>query len=75
MIAPPKKNGLKQILTDRNVWDDQPPGHPSGSIKPIDFGQKVAKVLKKLVHDHPGSSLLVALTLGGLAGWFIKRRI
>lgn len=74
MIAPTDRRGHKPSAMVRETLDEQSRGHSGAWIKKKANVQQIMTMIKDLVHDHPGTSLLVALSLGGLAGWFIKRR-
>jgi hypothetical protein len=37
--------------------------------------KKVEEVVTTFVRDHAGASLLIALAIGGIAGWFLKRKM
>ncbi|MGN6133676.1 MAG: hypothetical protein ACTHOU_04205 [Aureliella sp.] len=39
-----------------------------------DMHEKVLAKSAVFIREHPGASLLLAATIGGLVGWLIKRR-
>lgn len=40
-----------------------------------DTGEAISKKLTCMIRDRPGVSLVIAVALGGLAAWIIKRRV
>ena len=36
---------------------------------------KIEESISTFVRDHTGTSLLIAIAIGGIAGWFLKRKI
>ena len=39
-----------------------------------DMHEKVLNKSSEFIREHPGASLLLAATVGGVIGWLIKRR-
>lgn len=74
MIAPENRNGPVPLASDRSRWDEKTSHQSHRSLKTFTYGQKVTLLAKTFVNNYPGTSLLCALTLGGLAGWIMKRR-
>lgn len=62
----------KPIAMDREASIDQ--SHKLSSARSPGHEKHILQMVSAFVYDHPGASLLIALTLGGLAGWFSKRR-
>ncbi len=36
---------------------------------------KIEESIATFVRDHTGTSLLIAIAIGGIAGWFLKRKM
>ncbi len=74
MIASENRNGPQSIASDRGRWSEKATSQPNRSLFPYEYGERITQAVATFVNNHPGTSLLCALTLGGLAGWILKRR-
>jgi hypothetical protein len=76
MITSRERNGnrpsafIPEKLKVESRGDNPPASHGSK----FDVG-RIEESISTFVRDHTGTSLIIALTIGGIAGWFLKRKI